>query len=355
MTNNRIQIGDRVTIFPRGKTGTYTADFWQGSEHRRKSLKTRNVKVARQRALRLELQLATGEFTSLPKPKTITEATDDYIRYLETEGRRRKTTVRYRGILKVFQQFAASADVELLQQVSPVLIDAYRAGRKKLLAPKSMRNEGVLLKSFFRWCQQRRLITENPLQHMTFPKPIPKRRGGPSLAQINRILSTAKGLRRIQFAVLAFTGMRSGELQRLKPEDVDLRSNWIHVVSRDGLETKTGHSRSIPIHPRLRPFLSNMPTRTREWFFTAAPSQKYPDGNHHISTKHLNEDLLKLLTHIGLRSGREDGFTVHSFRHSFEALCVNAGIPQRVIDTWLGHRSDTSMANIYYRLSDDES
>jgi len=34
---------------------------------------------------------------------------------------------------------------------------------------------------------------------------------------------------------------------------------------------------------------------------------------------------------------------------------VNAGIPQRVIDTWLGHRSDKSMAAVYYRLRDEES
>jgi hypothetical protein len=34
---------------------------------------------------------------------------------------------------------------------------------------------------------------------------------------------------------------------------------------------------------------------------------------------------------------------------------VNRGIPQRVVDTWLGHRSDRSMASIYYRLTDEES
>ena len=58
---------------------------------------------------------------------------------------------------------------------------------------------------------------------------------------------------------------------------------------------------------------------------------------------------------LELPAGRDDGFTAHSLRHSFETTCVNANIPQRVIDTWLGHRSDSSMANIYYRLSDEDS
>ena len=34
---------------------------------------------------------------------------------------------------------------------------------------------------------------------------------------------------------------------------------------------------------------------------------------------------------------------------------MNNGIPQRVIDTWLDHHSDKSMASVYYRLSDEES
>ena len=33
---------------------------------------------------------------------------------------------------------------------------------------------------------------------------------------------------------------------------------------------------------------------------------------------------------------------------------MNTGIPQRVIDTWLGHRSDKSMAAVY-KLGDEES
>lgn len=59
---------------------------------------------------------------------------------------------------------------------------------------------------------------------------------------------------------------------------------------------------------------------------------------------------------LGLTAGRDaNGFTIHSLRHFVETHCVNAGIPQRVIDTWLGHKSDRSMAAVYYHLSDEES
>ena len=63
-----------------------------------------------------------------------------------------------------------------------------------------------------------------------------------------------------------------------------------------------------------------------------------------------------MLAKAGIKAGRKTGgFSIHSLRNSFETICVNAGIPQRVVDTWLGHRSDRSMASVYYKLSDEES
>jgi integrase len=96
-------------------------------------------------------------------------------------------------------------------------------------------------------------------------------------------------------------------------------------------------------------------TRPGPWFLTADPSPKYPKGGRRISTKKLNEDFTRLTKQLTLPVGRIDGFTIHSLRHFFETFCVNAGIPQRVIDSWLGHASDKAMAAVYYRLSDAES
>jgi integrase len=53
--------------------------------------------------------------------------------------------------------------------------------------------------------------------------------------------------------------MRSGESQQLRPKDVDLDGGWIHIVSREGAETKTGQSRKVPTHSRLRVILESVP------------------------------------------------------------------------------------------------
>lgn len=184
-------------------------------------------------------------------------------------------------------------------------------------------------------------------------EPATEPRPGPDLAQVERLLAAAPAALRVRLAVLAFTGMRSGERRALRPADLDLAGGWIHIRSGDGAPTKTKASRKVPVHPRLRAEPAASAASRGPWLFTAAPSRKYPAGGRPICTKKLNAAFLRLLERLDLPRGRDGGgFTIHSLRHFMETLCVNSGIPQRVIDTWLGHRSDRSMAAVYYRLSD---
>ena len=350
-----ILIGERVRIYPRGKTQIYCADFWYDGKHQRRSLKTRNRKIARQKALQLEASLLEGEFQPAPISMVLDKAIEVYLEYVKTENRRPKTIVKYKGFFKVFRAFAERNNVYRLSQVTLALVDKYRAFRRPDLSIKSMHNEAVMLKSLLKWAKQRKYLKENPLAEMKFERPRLEPRGGPTQVQVERILKTASEPRRTQYAVLALTGMRSGELQRLRIEDIDLKNNWIHIRSREGAETKTGYSRKVPIHGQLKPLLEALP-KTGPWLFTAPASRKYPMGGHWINTKHLNEDFQRLLTAVGVPAGRKTGgYSIHSLRNSIETICVNAGIPQRVVDTWLGHRSDRSMGSVYYKLSDEDS
>jgi len=356
----RIQVGQFTTVFKRGKKGTYTADFHHDGQHCRRSLRTSNLKIARQRASQLEREILDGTFgrtkgADNAAPTTIRQGADEFLAFLETEKRRRKTRVKYRGILHNFASFAEARKAGRLADVDMRLIDKFRAHRRPLIGDKSMHHEGVLLKRFLGWCRQRKLVTENPLAETKFRRPWPPRRGGPTLEQINAILNAADERRRPILAVLAFTGMRSGESRHLQPEDVDLRGNWIHIVSREGYETKTGENRDVPIHPRLRPFLERQRKHTRPWFFTEPASPKYPGGDHHINTKRLNEYFLTILKELGIPAGREAGFTIHSLRHAFKTFCINSRIPREVVDAWQGHAPDRSAGGAYYKLTPEES
>lgn len=351
----RVPVGDRVTIYQRGRKKTWTADFSSDNAHRRVSLRTTNKKVAVERATKLAAELTHGAFRPPPPARSVREAVDAYLTHLTTEDRAPRTLVKYRGELDRFVAFLAGRRVTRLGQVTASHFDAYRAARRATCSRKTVYSEGVLLKQLFKWSRTRKLVGENPLADVKLDKPPLEPKEGPSLAQVDAVLAAADEPLRSQLAVLAFTGMRSGELRRLQPGDVDLAAGWIHIRSRPGAETKTRDSRKVPIHPRLRAVLEALPATARPWLFCAAPSRYHPAGDHPVSTQRINERFTGLAGRLGLPAGRPDGLVIHSLRHFFETFSVNAGIPQRVIDAWLGHNSDKSMAAVYYRLRDEDS
>ena len=351
----RVRVGDRVTIYPRGAKRIWCADFWQDGAHKKQSLKTTNKKAAVERAIKLAADLTGGTYHQPPPQVTLRQAVDDYVAYLETEGRARKTVVKYKGVFALFLAYLAGQRVTHLRQVTASHLDRYRAERRATRSQKTVYCEGVIIKQLWKWARSRKLLTDNPLADVKLNKPPLEPKAGPTLKEVNELLAAAGEPLGSQLAVLALTGMRSGELQRLRPEDIDLTGGWVHIRSRPGAETKTRASRKVPVHPRLRGVLAALSTARRPWLFTAAASTKFPAGGRPLSTKRLNEQFARLAEDLGLPVGREDGFVIHSVRHFFETLTVNAGIPQRVIDTWLGHRSDKSMAAIYYKLSDADS
>ncbi|MBN8625971.1 MAG: hypothetical protein J0M17_10815, partial [Planctomycetes bacterium] len=85
-----------MSIVRRGKRGIWTADFYHDDKHRRQSLKTNQLRIARQRAAQLDRQLSDGKFATshsrLPQTKvesmTIEFAIKKYLEYCKTQGNR---------------------------------------------------------------------------------------------------------------------------------------------------------------------------------------------------------------------------------------------------------------------------
>ncbi len=221
------------------------------------------------------------------------------------------------------------------------LIDAYQEYRSRQkvrgekIGPTQKYHDISLLKRFLLWCADRKMTLDNPLANQKFSKPTPKRRGSsPTMEQVNTILPALPPRIHAPVAVLAFGGMRSANCRQLLIEDVDLDEGWIHVRSREGAESKVGNEWKVPIHPRLADVLRAAPWPKSGYLFTAPPSRKYPKGGHWISTKHLNEDFVKVLKKLAIPSGRKTGFTIHSLRRFFKSFCISHGVPREYVDAW---------------------
>lgn len=345
-----IRIGDRLRVSRRGKKRTFVASYWHAGAHRRKSLQTANRRVAIRRATRLAAQLEQDDFTRKPRRIGLCEALDEYLDMLKALERAPRTIVRYAGVLRSLREFLASRGVVRLDQITRDVFDQFLRERRRDHAAITVAYEAVVVKQWMRWATDRELVAPNPLAAYRLPKVQRQRRPAPRLDQLPVILQHCSPSTAPLVTVLAASGLRSGELQALEKRDVDLAGGFIHVTRQLGGPTKTHEARKVPIHPAIRPIVARqLKADGHALLFTNQPSERYPCGGHHISTKKLNTRFKDAVRRAGF-----DGFVVHSLRHCFITACLDAGIPGEVVRVWVGHRDRSTTAG-YFHLTDGAS
>ena len=340
-----IPIGNRVSIAPRGKKRTWTAEFSDGGVHRRKSLHTRNKKVATQRAVQLEADLQSGTYAATPAPVSVADASAAYLSFLKTKDRAESTLTRYRGELRAFVTFGKQIGMRRLSQITPSLIDRYSAHRLEGRGLSTVYHELVVIKQLLKWSKSRGLVAANLIADYSLEKPATRKKPVLTLEQINAILSASTPYQSRQLAVLAFTGMRVSSLLALQRKWI----NWKIARMRVWDVKKRQWIEDFPIHPRLMTALRSVPDEGHELLFAARPSRRYPSGGQPVSPKRLNDYFKAAANRVGA-----EGFTLHDLRHFFKSFCVNNGVPERAVDQWLNH-SDGSVRGIYYHLTREES
>lgn len=126
--------------------------------------------------------------------------------------------------------------------------------------------------------------------------------------------------------VAAYTGMRQGELLKLKAQDVDLSQNTIHIGGRPGFTTKAGNYRSLPIHDRIKDVLSTRMANASPNVALLGDEWRDPDQ--------LRRAFNKVRNYIQ----KDESYVFHSLRHSFATWAVDADVNIRVIQELLGHK-----------------
>jgi integrase len=140
-------------------------------------------------------------------------------------------------------------------------------------------------------------------------------------------------------AIPAYTGMRRGEVLRLKWIDIDLDEGFITARSRKQSRTKSETARRIDLHVELKAEL-------------IAWRQQRPKGQHVICDARTLEPLTLDRANRFFWQPMNDtewcldkkrhwykvGF--HTYRHSFASNLASKGVDQRVIDEFMGHKTD---------------
>jgi integrase len=127
-------------------------------------------------------------------------------------------------------------------------------------------------------------------------------------------------------AVAAYTGMRQGELLKLKARDIDLSTMRVHVGGRPDVTTKTGNYRAIGINKRIVNLLSER--------------LEYLSPNVKVFGDEWNDkdQLLRAFRKVRKFCGFDDSLVFHSLRHSFATWHAEAGTPMRTLMDQMGHK-----------------
>ncbi|MCA8993602.1 MAG: tyrosine-type recombinase/integrase [Planctomycetaceae bacterium] len=283
-------------------------------------------------------------------------------------GPQASTAKRYRPVLDKFLAFAQGRKLQYWNQVIRQTFDAYASwldGESYAYATEYL--ELNTLKQVLKFLVQHEHLPSDAL----FPYPMRKPQGTDTYCwrqeEVEAILIHCEipELQWLRVVVLALstTGLRISELANLRWTDIDFQRDMITLTdestsqkkrSRERRTTKSGYSRSFPIHPELRPILLDI-VRAKDGRVFHGPlgGKIKPDTVRRI----LIRDVLTPLAENFPNETDEPGFIdgrLHSFRHYFCSACANVAIPERMLMSWLGHR-DSKMVHRYYHLHDEES
>ncbi len=355
VAGTRVTIGRRVQ---RRKTGdgvvervskTYTAEYTDTDGKRRlDGLDTTLKRDARRLAVEIQSRLDSGLDQPRRKRINIPDLLDAYTAFYESKGLAPKTEAKYRSEIAKLRAFCAESEIEMADRFNQAAFHRYGAWLRsrthkqgRPYASKSLHASLTITKQVFKWAWESRLLAEFPLATAKLPRG--KARPQPCFtpAQIEALCERATGETRAAITILAYTGLRVGELEQLRWDDVrfDLGDLGKLCVRRGGSgeTTKDKDDRLVPIHPNARAAFDGLP-RSDPLVLPA------------LKQRTLLGQVKKLCKELGY----DPRLKVHSFRHHFASMVANSQTPYRLALEWMGH-SSSHILDMYYHLSDAES
>jgi integrase len=135
--------------------------------------------------------------------------------------------------------------------------------------------------------------------------------------------------------VAVCTGLRRGELLRLRWRDVDLDGERLRVASREGEETKSGHERQLPLRGDALDVLHRM---NEERPAGGLDQRVFTDDKGKRLYKRRPTQRFKFFVRKAKLPQRER-LRFHSLRHTCASWLVMRSVPSRVVQAILGHSS----------------
>jgi integrase len=211
----------------------------------------------------------------------------------------------------------------------------------------TVRNSLLPLRAIYRQALALDEVAVNPTAGVQLPAVRGKRERIAAPAEAAQLIAALPQRDRAVWATAMYAGLRSGELQALTDELVDLDSDvirvqwsWDPVAGRVAPKSRSGR-RTVPVPSALRKHLleHRLARGRRGGLFFGRPNGR-PFSNQSLSQRATRHWRKAGLEPIGL----------HECRHTFASLMIAAGVNAKALSTFLGHASVTITLDRYGHL-----
>ena len=301
-----------------------------GNELIRRALKTADWNRAQDvvREWEAKQQVAQREL-----PVSIAQAADIFTADAKARNLAASTTYKYELLFKRLKDFARPAGYELLRDLDVDAMTRFRGEWKD--GPRASQKKLERLRAFFRFCQRRKWVADNPASELKAPKITTS----PTLPfthdEMVKILEATEAYQskaahnaklnairlRSLVLVLRYSGLRIGDAVSLSPDCLSGDTLFLYTA-------KTG----TPVRVKIPEFVASTLRATpqmdgRYWFRTGKSKLRTAVGK-------WQRRLLALFEPAGIAGGH-----AHRFRDTFAVELMLAGVPLERVSVLLGHQS----------------
>jgi integrase len=323
-------------------------------------------KDADRREAEVAVNVGKGIHTPESKSITVAQAAEDWISYIQGEGRERSTVKQY--YQHVRHHIVPRLGSEKLAKLTAPRINAFRDELIKSMSRAMAKKVLGSLKALLKDAERRGNVAQNVAADVsitTHCRIKPKLQIGrdiPTKAEVQRIIEAAgPGRARALLTAAPLTGMRASELRGLRWSDVDFSRRQIHVRQRADRYRNIGHPKSAA-GMRTVPIGDMLVNTLREWKLQCPKGPEnlvFPTGagtiENHANIVNRILDPAQIAAGVVDREGRAK-YGMHALRHFYASWCINRKadggleLPPKTVQSRLGHASIVMTLDIYGHL-----
>jgi integrase len=256
---------------------------------------------------------------------TLSEFAEEYLDYQRNTVRKRswkRDVISLKNLCSVFGS-------RPLNTITPRDIQDYQTKRlREGKRPATVNRELACLKTLFNLAKQRRrFFGENPVSKVKFLEEANIKERILTPDEERRLLRELPEWIRPLVITALHTGMRRGELLKLRWEDVDLENRIITVESS---HTKTKQTRKIPINSFLFDVLKEQKLVTGKFGLVFASPRAHTV---------LKNQTISCVFQCACRRAGIEGLRFHDLRHTAATRMIEAGAPVVAVSRILGHKN----------------